>query len=46
MDDLGVPVLLIILAIVLIVFGPSRLAGLWKALGEGIRSFRKRFRDD
>lgn len=33
--------LLILLAIVLVVFGPSRLPGLGKSLGESIRNFKK-----
>ena len=40
MGDIGLPELLIILAIMLIVFGPGRIAGLGKALGESIRAFR------
>lgn len=32
---------LIVLVIVLLVFGPTRLASLGKGLGEGIRSFRE-----
>lgn len=33
--------LLVILVIVLIIWGPSKLAGLGKGLGEGIRNFKK-----
>ena len=32
---------LIVIVIVLLVFGPGRLAGVGKGLGEGIRSFKK-----
>ena len=32
--------LLLILGIALLVFGPSKLAGLGKGLGEGIRNFK------
>ena len=32
---------LIVLVIVLLVFGPKRLASLGKGMGEGIRSFRE-----
>ena len=46
MGDIGVPELLIILAILLICFGPSRLTGLGKSLGDGIRSFRESVRVD
>ena len=46
MGDIGVPELLIVLAIVIIVFGPARLAGIGKSLGEAIRSFRNEVRDE
>jgi sec-independent protein translocase protein TatA len=36
----------IVLVIVLLVFGPGRLAGVGKGLGEGIRSFKKGLSDD
>jgi sec-independent protein translocase protein TatA len=32
---------LIVLLVVVLIFGPSRLAGLGKGLGEGLRSFKK-----
>ncbi len=38
--SLGLPELLIIFAIVLVVFGASRLPQLGKGLGEGISNFR------
>ena len=38
---LGVPELLIILAIILIIFGAGKLPEIGEALGRGIRSFRK-----
>ncbi len=41
MPILGWPELILILAIVLIVFGASRLKGLGKAVGESIREFKK-----
>jgi sec-independent protein translocase protein TatA len=37
---LGLPELLIILAIALIIFGPGKLADLGKGLGEGIKNFK------
>jgi len=37
---LGVPELLVILAIALLIFGPGKLADLGKGLGEGIRNFK------
>lgn len=45
MGELGIPELLIILAIVLVLFGPSKIAGLGKSLGQGIREFRQSVRD-
>lgn len=44
----GPPELLIILAIVLVVFGASRLPGVSRALGESVTEFRKAMggRDD
>jgi sec-independent protein translocase protein TatA len=38
--------LLIILGIALLIFGPSKLAGLGKGLGEGIRNFKDSMKDD
>lgn len=46
MGSFGVPELLIILAIVVVLFGASRLAGIGKALGTGIRDFRQQVRDN
>ncbi len=37
---LGLPEVLVILAVALLIFGPGRLADLGKGLGEGIRNFR------
>ena len=42
---LGLPELLLILAIALLIFGPSKLADLGKGLGEGIRNFRSSVKD-
>jgi sec-independent protein translocase protein TatA len=38
--DIGVPELLIILVVVLLLFGPGRIAKTAGELGKGIRSFR------
>ncbi len=38
--------LILILAIILIFFGPSRLPGLGKSFGEAIRGFKKGLNDD
>jgi sec-independent protein translocase protein TatA len=46
MSDIGIPELLIILAIVIVLFGPARIAGVGKSLGEAIRSFRNEVRDE
>ena len=37
---------LIVIVIVLLVFGPGRLAGVGKGLGEGIKSFKKGLNDE
>ena len=37
---------LIVIVIILLVFGPGRLAGVGKGLGEGIRQFKKGLNDD
>jgi TatA/E family protein of Tat protein translocase len=37
---IGVPELLIVLAIVLLIFGPKRLPGLGRSLGSGFRNFK------
>jgi sec-independent protein translocase protein TatA len=46
MDGIGIPELLILLVIVIILFGPSRLAHAGKALGEAIRGFRRELSAD
>jgi sec-independent protein translocase protein TatA len=46
MFDFGIPELLIILAIVILIFGSSRLAGLGSGLGQAIRGFKKAVRED
>jgi sec-independent protein translocase protein TatA len=42
---LGLPEILIILAIALLIFGPGRLSELGKGLGEGIRNFKSSIKD-
>jgi sec-independent protein translocase protein TatA len=37
---LGLPEILLILAIALLIFGPSKLGDLGKSLGEGIKNFK------
>jgi len=46
MFGLGMPELLVILVIIILIFGTSRLSSLGKGLGEGIRNFKKGIRDD
>ena len=46
MAGFGVPELLIILVIVVILFGASRLAGVGAALGKSVVEFKKGVRDD
>ncbi len=41
---LGLPELLLILAIALLIFGPGKLADLGKGLGEGIKNFKSAVR--
>jgi sec-independent protein translocase protein TatA len=46
MFGLGMPELLVILVIIILIFGTSRIASLGKGLGEGIRNFKKGIKDD
>ncbi len=46
MGTFGVPELLIILLIVIVLFGASRLAGIGGAIGNSVREFRKSVRED
>ena len=46
MLGLRMPELLVIGLIVLLLFGPGKLAGLGKGLGEGIRDFKKAMSGD
>jgi sec-independent protein translocase protein TatA len=43
---IGIPELLIVLAIVLLIFGPKRLPGLGRSLGGGIRNFKDSIRGE
>ena len=38
--------ILIVVVVVLFIFGPKRIPGLGKSLGEAIRGFRKGIKDD
>ena len=46
MLDIGWPELLIVLVLVVLIFGPGRLAKTMTELGKGIRSFRDTFSAD
>jgi sec-independent protein translocase protein TatA len=46
MGRIGITELLLILAIALLIFGPSKLADMGKGLGEGLRSFKKGISSD
>jgi sec-independent protein translocase protein TatA len=42
---LGLPEILLILAVALLIFGPSKLADLGKGLGEGIKNFKSSMKE-
>jgi sec-independent protein translocase protein TatA len=44
-QSFGAPELLIILAIVVVLFGASRIGDIGKGIGRGIREFRREIRD-
>lgn len=44
--NLGVPELLIVLVIIILLFGASRITGIAGALGGSIKEFRKSVKDD
>ena len=43
---LGLPELLILALLALLIFGPSKIGDLGKALGDGIRGFKSAIRDE
>ncbi len=45
MFHLGIPELLVILAIIILIFGASRLPDLGRGLGRGIRNFKEASRE-
>ena len=45
MGRLGLPELLVILAIVFIIFGANRLPGLGKGIGSAIKNFKEGMKD-
>jgi sec-independent protein translocase protein TatA len=46
MFDIGTPELLIVLVIVVLLFGPGRLAKIMGELGKGIHSFKESFSNE
>ena len=46
MGRIGLPELLVILAIVIVIFGASRLPDIGKGIGSAIRNFRDASKDD
>ena len=46
MPNLGVPELLIVLVIVLVIFGASRLTDIMAAMGKGVKEFRQASSDE
>jgi len=43
---IGLPEIIIIVAIALLMFGPSKFASLGKSLGEGIRNFKSAIKEE
>jgi sec-independent protein translocase protein TatA len=43
---IGITEIILILAIVLLLFGPSKFAQLGKSVGEGIRNFKSAFKEE
>jgi sec-independent protein translocase protein TatA len=46
MGRIGMPELLIILAIIIVIFGANRLPGLGKGIGSAIRNFKAGIKDE
>ena len=46
MGRLGLPELLVILAIIIVIFGASRLPGLGRGIGDAIRGFKEGMKTD
>ncbi|SMB83293.1 sec-independent protein translocase protein TatA [Desulfonispora thiosulfatigenes DSM 11270] len=44
--NIGIPELLLILFLVLVVFGPGKLPGVGKAIGQSLKEFKKSVKDD
>jgi sec-independent protein translocase protein TatA len=46
MGSLGLPELLVILAIIVVIFGANRLPGLGRGIGDAIRGFKEGIKTD
>ena len=46
MGRIGLPELLIVLAIIIVIFGANRLPGLGKGIGSAIRNFKEGIKDE
>ena len=46
MGRIGLPELLVILAIIIVIFGANRLPGLGKGIGSAIKNFKDGLKDD
>ena len=46
LHNIGIPGLILILVIALVIFGPGKLPGVGKALGESVHGFKKGFAGD
>jgi len=46
MGRIGLPEMLVVLAIVLLIFGPKKLPGLARGLGQAIRGFKEETREN
>ena len=46
MGRIGMPELLIVLAIIIVIFGANRLPGLGKGIGSAIRNFKDGIKDE